>query len=74
MNKAEFGIFVGIFRRLKYFERLYTDCDENEIKEIFEYFEQEPFTDALEDMTARVIRFMETLPEPGSGYNRRRIN
>ena len=74
MNRTEFRIFVGIFRQLRYFERLYADCDESEMMEIFECFESEPFTDALEDLTVRIIRHMETLPESGIGCNRRKIS
>lgn len=74
MNRREFKVFTGIFRRLKFFERIYADCDEEEMLEILKYFESEPFADALEDLTARIIRHMETLPEPGIGCNRRKIS
>ena len=74
MRKTEFELFKGIFRKLRYFEQLAPDLTEEQIQEIMESYECASLPEAMEEITARIIRHMEQKPEPGKSHIRGRLN
>ena len=68
MNKEEFEIFKGIFKRFKYFELPEINYDPEEAQEILDSYSQLSLPEALESITRKIIRHMEVLPEPNSIY------
>lgn len=74
MRKTEFEIFKGIFRKLRYFEKLEPDLTDEQIQEIMESYECASLPEAMEEITARIIKHMEQKPEPGQSHIHGRIS
>ena len=74
MDRQEAEIFRGIFKRLGYFEIPEMDWIADEEQEILDSYSSESLPDALHDLTAKIIRHIEVMPDPIDGCKKRMIS
>ena len=74
MNRQEAEIFQGIFKRLRYFEIPEMEWIADEEQEIMDSYSSESLPDALHDLTGKIIRHIEMMPDSIDGYTKRMIS
>ena len=74
MDRQEAEIFRGIFKRLGYFEIPEMEWIADEEQEILDSYTSESLPDALHDLTAKIIRHIEVIPDPAEEYKKRMIS
>ncbi len=63
MNKDEYDLFCGIFKRLGYFEISEPDYSAEEVQDILESYRSCSLSVALEKISTKIVRHTEDLPE-----------
>lgn len=74
MDRQEAEIFRGIFKRLGYFEIPEMEWIADEEQEILDSYSSEALPEALNDLTAKIIRHIEVIPDPAEEYKKRMIS
>ena len=74
MDRQETEIFRGIFKRLGYFEIPEMEWIADEEQEILDSYSSESLPDALNDLTAKIIRHIEVISDPADEYKKRMIS